>query len=287
MLTKEQLAKRVYSIGSSDSASILGMNPWSSAYDIWALKTGRVQPFDGNDATRAGDRLEMPILEWAVEEIGARGVEYQVEINDGIMSATLDVRAYLDSEPIIIEAKTGGVTSPLSAPWGEVGSDEIPDHYKIQVQHQLAVAGHEYKRAFVAALIPPRGFQMFVVYRDEEAIEFIRHSCNEFWRSHVVADVPPPDCSPSPETFKRMRRIPKKQVEIDGRLIAEWEQAKSESKAAEKIKDAAEAALLASLGDAESGIYAGGEVTYYETERKGYEVKATTYRSLRNKRAKG
>ena len=43
-------------IGGSDAAVVVGLNPYASAYSLWAEKTGRTAGFAGNLATEAGTR---------------------------------------------------------------------------------------------------------------------------------------------------------------------------------------------------------------------------------------
>lgn len=45
-------------IGASEVATILGLNKFQSAYHLWAVKTGKLQPDDENRAMRLGKNLE-------------------------------------------------------------------------------------------------------------------------------------------------------------------------------------------------------------------------------------
>lgn len=289
MLTAEQLQQRKRFIGSSDSAAICGLNPYRTPYDVFCEKTGRVEPFVGNDATDAGDRLESAVISWALDKIGAKTFfRAPSAITLGVLGAHIDCEAFLDDgEKVIIEGKTGGITTPLQFDrWGEEGTADIPDHYQIQVQHQLACAGSDFQRAFVPALIPPRGFVLFVVERDNEAIDALIERCTDFWERHVKADVPP-DGAPTLDVAKRLRRRARTEVAIDPALVMEWQRAKEAKKAADDVEEYARAAVLAALGDAERGLFAGGEVTYFETARKSYTVEACKFRTLRFKPTKG
>lgn len=288
MLTPEQIAKRRFSIGSSDAPSVCGVNPWRSAYDVWLEKTGRVEPFAGNDATRAGDLLEPAVIQHAVNVLKPivldRGTELTAQMP--FITATLDASAVLPSgDRCIIEGKTGGICSMLNGDgWGEPETDEIPEHYMVQVQHQLFVAGEDYQFAVVSALIPPRGFVLYYVPRLPDLIGAIVEREIEFWRC-VQADTPP-EGTPSMDALKRMRRQPNKTVEIDPVLVEMYRTAQEKAKAAEKEADEAKKLLLAALGDAEAGDAGSETVTYFESSRKGYVVEPTTYRQLRIKKGK-
>ena len=54
----EWLKLRSGYIGGSDAASVVGMNPFSSPYALWAEKTGKKAGFEGNLATDLGTYLE-------------------------------------------------------------------------------------------------------------------------------------------------------------------------------------------------------------------------------------
>lgn len=287
-LTAEQIAKRRFSIGSSDAPSVCGVNPWRTAYDVWLEKTGRIDGFAGNDATRAGDLLESAVIRHAIEVLKPSffAEQHEAVAEQEFITATLDAIAIIDGERCVIEAKTGGICSPLNGDgWGEPGTDEIPEHYMVQVQHQLYVAGKEYQFAAVSALIPPRGFCLYYVPRDEVLINAIVERELAFW-FHVQTDTPPDDSVPSMGAIKRRRREPNKVVEVDPVLVEMYETAQRKAKEAEEYADEAKAILLAALGDAEAGDAGGKMVTYYESERKGYTVQPTTFRQLRIKKGK-
>ena len=55
---EEWKALRHQYIGGSDAASVVGLNPYKSAFSLWAEKTGKIAPFEGNLATDVGTFLE-------------------------------------------------------------------------------------------------------------------------------------------------------------------------------------------------------------------------------------
>ena len=54
----EWLAIRRRYIGGSDAGAVMGMNPYSSPFAVWAEKTGAVEPFEGNLKTKIGTAFE-------------------------------------------------------------------------------------------------------------------------------------------------------------------------------------------------------------------------------------
>ena len=60
MTRTEWLAERRKSIGGSDAATILGMNPYRSRYNLWLEKTGGLFPDEicDRESVRLGNDLE-------------------------------------------------------------------------------------------------------------------------------------------------------------------------------------------------------------------------------------
>ena len=54
----EWLSIRSRYIGGSDAGAVIGMNPYKSAYTLWAEKTGKIPGFEGNIITKVGAYLE-------------------------------------------------------------------------------------------------------------------------------------------------------------------------------------------------------------------------------------
>ena len=58
MSREKWLEARRSAIGGSDAAAIIGLNPYSSPYSVWADKTGRLPDKPDNEAMRLGRDLE-------------------------------------------------------------------------------------------------------------------------------------------------------------------------------------------------------------------------------------
>lgn len=275
------MATSTASLGASEVAAALGLSPWTSPYELWARKTGRLTTQKESNALDAGIRLEPAILDWAESVIGRIDRHVEAEI-DGTPIVTHPDGLTGDGSPV--EAKTSGITGPLYGTWGEEWSDEIPEHYLVQCLVQLEATGGE--ACFVPALLGGRGFTMFRVPSSPELQrEIVDRACTWF-RDHVEADRPPELTTPPPlAVLKKMRREPGSRVEIDSELVERWLEAKERAKEAQRQADELQAAVIAALGDAEAGELPDGRlVTYYEQFRKGYTVEDTTFRVLRIKK---
>jgi len=272
-ITEKQKEMRLKHIGASESAAILGMNPWATAYDVWMEKTGRIMGFDGNEACDLGNMIEDGLLDWAGGEVGDRIIKNQYRVHaGGVLSATHDALS-MENSNIGYEAKTAGLLNPWNANdvWGEARTDEIPDHYIIQCQHQMLVSDLDI--VFVPALIGGRGRVMFEVKRNYEIGEAILEACECFWEKNVKLDMPPTDC-PKLETVKRMRREPGKVVLVNADVVQDWLSAKAAEELAKKDREQAEAAMLALVGDAEAADCRLGRLVIKTVESTRFDRKA-------------
>jgi len=274
-LTALELERRRSFVTASDAAPIMGVSPYTNIADVYFHKTEGIMPAT-SECLSTGTLLEPSVIEWARGQIGViEDGDWHVHEN-GIIGATLDGQT---PNREIVEAKTSGIVSPgFPSKWGDEWTDEIPDEYVMQVQTQMLVTGFE--KAFVPALIGGRGFVMYVVKASPSLQDLIRKSMESFWNDFVIPRKLPPDAAPQLETLKRIKRITGKTVLIDGELVREFRTQREIAKQAEKAKVAAQANLIAALGDAEFGEFDEGIVKYPVIERKGYEVAPTSFRQL-------
>jgi len=277
-LTQDELERRRHFITATDIAPLCNRSPWANAADVYCSKV-LGQNTITNAAMQAGTLLEPSVLSWAHEQLG--GIvpgDWRVHEN-GINACSLDGMT-IDGEPV--EAKTSGIVGPGNpSQWGAPGTDEIPDYYLLQVHAQLLVTGA--KRAWVPALIGGRGFVMYEVRANDRIADGILQISEQFWHSHVLAKEPPDGLLPSIESLKRLKREPGLTVDLPDDLVAEFQAAKEQEKQAAEIVEVAQQKLLNAIGAAEAGRWSGGLVTYLEQTRKSYQVKESTFRTIRVK----
>ncbi|OQA54721.1 MAG: YqaJ-like viral recombinase domain protein [Candidatus Omnitrophica bacterium ADurb.Bin277] len=182
----EWLEERRKGIGASDIAAIMGISPWKTPFQVYQEKRREVKDWEGSDATNWGKRMEPTIRQWYSDETG-RAVRLPEKIlvhpNYNFMFASLD--GFTD-DGRVVEIKT----ARSSKGWGEVGSNQIPDYYMVQVQHQMAVTG--FKVADVPVSIGGSLPVLYVVPEDKELQEMIIESASEFWQRVLDGNPPPP-----------------------------------------------------------------------------------------------
>lgn len=174
-------------IGGSDAAAILGLSRWRTPLQVWAEKTGQIQPEDISEKlnVKLGVRLEDTVAELFCEATGfkvRRVNETMFHEKYDFLAANIDRRVVGDDS--ILECKT---TSAWNAKQWE--GEEIPQEYIIQVLHYLAVTG--YSKAYISVLIGNQDFKWKEIRRDEKTINAIVEQEVKFWNEFIVPVVMP------------------------------------------------------------------------------------------------
>ncbi len=285
-ITLEQRQARRQFVGSSDAAAIMGLDKFKSAADVWLEKTDQLNEWAGNAATDRGAFLEPAILNFAEKRLGHFARDEMRVHENGILATNFDgINIGYVEEPFIVEAKS----SVLPEEWGPEETDQVPDRVVVQCHHAMYVAGPEYRVAFVPVLLPgfrSFDFRMYRIDRKDELADAIAAECIAFVADYIRPLIRPSEFRPSLDVLKRVKRVPNKSVPVSDKLVAVLAQAKELAKTASERAKEAEAALLAEIGDAEAATYSGGEISYFETNRKGYTVEPCAFRQLRIKPAK-
>ena len=184
---EEWKALRSKYIGGSDAAAVIGLNPFSSPYALWAEKTGRVPGFDGNLATEVGTYLEDFVAKLFERETGkkVRRVN-QSFFNSDYPWAIANIDRDIVGEDAGLEIKT---TSELNLKSFKGG--EYPANYYCQAVHYMAVTGKQ--RWYLAVLIGNKDFRIFTIERDEAEIAALMTAEKDFWNLVETDTAPEPD----------------------------------------------------------------------------------------------
>jgi len=193
---------RMRGIGGSDAPAIFGLSPWRTPVDVYMEKIGEAPQIEDTPAMYWGRVLENVLAEEYARRTNAR----LRRVNRAIVHREHPfLIGHIDREvvanergPGVLEVKTAG---RLTDEWGEPGTDEVPEHYLVQVQHYLAVTGRTWADLAVLFLTE-REFRIYHVPRDEELVKVILAEEIRFWREHVEPQVPPP-----PRSLDDLRRL--------------------------------------------------------------------------------
>ena len=262
------LEARSHSLGGSDAAAVMGLNPYKSPFALWAEKTGMVpEPDIGEkESVRLGNYLE-PYVAQRFSEITGKKVRRENAIlkNPDYPWAHANVDRMVIGEKAGLECKT---TSELNLRRFKNG--EYPANYYCQCVHYLAVTGYE--KWYLAVLIGNRELRIFEIQRDEEEIRSLMESEKRFWE--LVERRVPPEADGSPATSEALDTLyPGGGGEMDltpvSRDIRDYLAIKTQIKALEEQMDARENAIKAYMADATRGTSGGMTVTWvpFQTSR--------------------
>ncbi len=241
---------RANMIGGSEVAALMGISPYKSKWQLWMEKAGKLEAEDlsQNMAIQAGTFLESGIANWAAHRWGMsvnKVTDYYTADDVQGMGASLD---YITDTGFPIEIKW----SARGHGWSYEGDKilEAPEHYLVQVQHQIACLnanGVAADRGWLVALIDNEPRKMLVP-RHDGVIEAIRETINEFWSSIKAGTEPDPDFSLDGDAILKMfGSLPMADVELDSDaapLFAKYLEAAATEKLAAAEKDRIKAEIL-------------------------------------------
>lgn len=200
----EWLKERSGSIGGSDAAAVVGMNPWTSNVELWAEKTGRTIPEEISDSpyVKYGTDAEQFLRELFRLDHPQYKVFYaenNLFTNEKYPWAHASLDGWLtdpEGRRGVLEIKTANISSPVTKrKW----DNQIPDNYFCQVLFYMAVVEADFAEV-KGQLKWDNGENILLVtkhYHIERAdvesdIDFLMQSCEKFWKEYVVKDVQPP-----------------------------------------------------------------------------------------------
>ena len=267
-ITQEQLANRNSYVGASEVAAIMGLSRYRTAWDVWAEKTGYVEPAEAGEAAELGIALEPAIIKLAEQELGEMDcTNLELPIPDTPIVAHLDARLKATGEPV--EIKTTGLLGGRDVEWQE-GS--VPYEYVVQVMIQAKAAGTKTGR--IAALVVGKGMVYHTISVDDDLVAEAIERVKEFWK-YVESKEPPP-VEPS---LEMVRRIPREDTAIkvtpdQASVYEEYLALREQFHTLEKELEARKAAVLLAMGRNRRAILPNGVVfTVTQQRRQSFDAK--------------
>ena len=188
--SQEWLQLRKSGIGGSDAGAICGVNPYSSAMQVFRDKTGtEVKELD-NEAIRIGHDLEDYVARRFMEATGLK-----VRKSNFMYRSTEHPFMIADVDRLVVGEDAGLECKTASAYSADKWADgNIPLHYIMQCYHYMAVTG---KRTwYIAAVILGREFTYRKLEWDDGLVSRLTEIETDFWVNHVAKGImPPPDGS--------------------------------------------------------------------------------------------
>lgn len=272
----EWLAGRRNTIGASDAATVLGINPYKSAFTLHAEKTGEIPPFGGSIRTQIGHELE-PLVTRLYEE--ATGV---VLFDPG------DFTTYSHPDHPWLRCTPDRMTMPnydravelktMGRRVAKKMQDNARLEHQVQLQIQLAILG--LTAGDIAALNIEEGddekaLSIFPYARNDRLLTAMLPRLKEFWDRVQANDPPPIDDTESTAATLRLLH-----PDDNGETVTLTNEACAASLRLAKIKEAmkqlegqerqARNEIIACLGSATYGEGEGIKMSYRTQTRAGY-----------------
>jgi putative phage-type endonuclease len=293
---------RALFLGSSETAAILGISPWKTAYDVWESKQpGFVPEMPSEEKEKRfsrGKRLEPVILDQYQEESGAwitaRNTRYFDE-EFPFLTCEIDAEETDEQTGEITNLEVKSVAVFDAHNWGPPGTDEVPAYYAAQVMKNLLVSGR--RKSKVVAWIGMDDMRVYLFERDEAVIATIREKEVNFWMNHVLTGVPPAIQSKD-DALKMIAKLSGVTVQADFATLSAVErltEVKAQQKEIEEECKALELKILTALATGTEGEpnkallvdASGNQLASWNVQtRDGYTVKPTSFRVLRMKKQK-
>lgn len=274
MSKKEWENLRASTIGGSDAAAILWLNPYKSPYALWAEKTGKVIPEDVSqkEAVRLGTDLEEYVAKRFTEATGkkVRRENYTV-FRDDMPYAHANYDRIVIGERAGLEIKT---TNALNLKKFKNG--EYPANYYVQCCHYLLVSGLD--RWYLAVLVLGVAFKVFTIERDEAELSALKTAEENFW--YQVQNDLPPEIDGMDSTIDALSAEfpvsnPDTEMDLTGCAVdlAILDECTQQIKGLEEKKAAAQARIMEAMGTAERGGYGSYSVTWKTQKRSTFDRK--------------
>lgn len=179
-------AARKQGIGGSDAAAALGLDEYRTPLELYKEKLNLVPEFTGNFFTRRGQAMEPVLREEFKNKTGRESVVVNAILQHPEYKFMLSSLDGYSNDNRLQEYKTAS----SSRGWGEEGTDQIPQKYLIQVQHNLIVTGYEVADVLVSvAGGEPR---LYEIPADKEVQQMIIDGEHDFWQKVTSQTEPDP-----------------------------------------------------------------------------------------------
>lgn len=278
----EWLDYRRAGIGSSEIATIVGLNPYETPYQLWRRKIGLDEPKSETFAMKAGHYLEDAVSQFWSDATGrqiikASAGDWIVRNDDKpFVQVSPDRTYWLDDNRNndnkgILECKT---TQRV------IDADDLPKTWFCQVQYQLG--GAEIQQGSIAWLTAGRefGYQDLTLVPDFYA--WLVEEAERFWVDNVMGGKEPDCANVQDVLIKYSRHTDSKVIEVGDEIMQAYSQLKdvrAEISKLEEQKEALEAKLKMGFGDAEAISYGGNTLATWKAGKDSEKFDAKAFQA--------
>ena len=268
---EEWLAARNEGIGASEVASVLGLNPWETPYQLWRKKRGIDKPQEENFFMKAGHYLEDAVARFYADESGREIIKSSatdfmfIDKDKPFLRVSPDRTFWLpdvarnDDNKGILECKT------TQRP---VDPDDLPKHWFCQVQMNLGVAGYE--QGSLAWLCSGREFGYKDITFAPDFYGWMIEEVERFWVDNVLGGKEPAAINVQDILTKYNRHTDGKQIEVSDEIFETYKDLKDLKKeiaALEDRKETLENRIKMAFADAEAITYGGDTLATWKAPK--------------------
>lgn len=267
---EEWLEVRKSGIGSSEVATIVGLNPWETPYQLWRRKVGIDPPKEENFAMKAGHYLEDAVSRFWADETGRKVIkrsagDWIIRDNKHPFLQVSPDRTYwlgesrANDDKGILECKTTQMC---------IDADDLPKHWFCQVQYQLGVAG--YTQGSLAWLCSARDFGYTDITLVPDFYEWLTDEVARFWTDNIQGDKEPDAVSVSDVLLKYNRHTNGKSIEVSDDVFQAYLQLKDVRKELAELderKESLEAKIKLAFTDAEALTHDGQTIATWRSPK--------------------
>ncbi|QIO64819.1 YqaJ viral recombinase family protein [Rhizobium leguminosarum] len=253
-------------VTASVAGALLQCHPYTTAYQLWALKTGRLDEETAeNEAMRRGRLLEPVAVEMLREERPTWTIDYRADnafYSDRVLrlGATPDAFAYRPdmSGRGIVQFKTSSEEAYRTG-WidPETGAVEVPLWIAVQAIVEAKLTGAAW--AAVAVLVVGRGIHMEVVDipLHPQVWRALLSATAEFWRVTEAGEHPPVDWDRDGSAVLDVNRWSEaKRLDLSGDadfdlFVGKLDETREQRRALQKREDLLRAQILFAMNTAE------------------------------------
>lgn len=262
---EEWLDVRKQGIGSSEVATILGLNPFDTPYQLWLRKRGMIDPVQETFIMKAGHYLEPAVAQFFADETGAKiqkSSEGDFIVRDtefSFMQVSPDRYFRLNGVKGICECKTTQL---------HIDEDDLPKHWYVQLQYQMGV--NRITHGALAWLTQGREFGYGLIKADRDLFKFIKERVCEFWTKNIVEGIEPDIYSSEDISYKFKTSAGTDIMANEEMLenIVALRKAKERLKEAESDAKAIELLIKTKMGENERIVSGSGDILATWKNRK-------------------
>ncbi len=270
MTREEWLEWRRKGIGGSDASAIMGVNPFSTAFDVWLDKTGQyTEDLSDNEAVLWGVVLEDIVAKEFTNRTGIR-----LRKRNAILQHAEHDWMIANIDRLVIGEDAGAEVKTTNSFYD---GKEPPEYYWVQCQHCLAVTEKSYW--YLPVLAGGQKLHSYKIKRDDDYTENkLIPAEEEFWGMVQRREIPEVDGSEAcSDMLKRIYSESKDESielpEATYDLLKEYDAAALQEKEAKTKKDLIANTIKAEMGEYSRANIFDRQILWTPVESKKFDSK--------------